>query len=72
MSKKRDVAAILANESELELNMPNTIGSMFYVLFDDETWTWDGLAKILVERFSQEDIEELIDCLQMEVKENGL
>lgn len=60
------------NELDMELNMPNTIGSMFYVLFDDETWTWDGLAKILVERFSQEDIEGLINCLKMEVEENGI
>ncbi len=59
-------------EEDVELNMPNTIGSMFYVLFDDETWTWSGLAKILVERFSQEDIEELIMLLKMELEENGL
>lgn len=60
------------NENDYELNMPNTIGSMFYVLFDDETWTWSGLAKILVERFSQEDIGELITLLKMEVEKNGL
>jgi len=56
-------------EKDYELNMPNTIGSMFYVLFDDESWTWDGLAKILVERFATEDIEELIACLKMEMDE---
>jgi hypothetical protein len=55
----------------LKSNMPNTIGSIFYVLFDDETWTWSGLAKILVDRFGIIDLGELDYYIKEELNKKG-
>lgn len=67
MLKEKYQRQIVDMDKFLELNMPNTIGSMFYVLFDDDTWTWSGLAKILVDRFAKADMEELISCINIEL-----
>ena len=64
--KKKDMG-----KKDIELNMPNTLGSIFYVLFDDETWTWTGLARMLVKRFADEDMDELINCINVARKKKG-
>jgi hypothetical protein len=51
---------------EHRLNMPETIENMFNVLFNDESYTWSGLATILVNRFNESDLDELNMCIKME------
>ena len=53
------------------LNMPETIENMFNVLFDDESYTWSGLATILVKRFNEVDLDELITCIKIEQGKNN-
>ena len=54
------------------LNMPETIENMFNVLFNDESWSWSGLAFILVERFGIVDLGELDMAIKSElVKRNS-
>jgi hypothetical protein len=53
------------------LNMPETIENMFNVLFNDESWTWTGLAFILVERFGIVDLGELNNAIRAELEKRS-
>jgi hypothetical protein len=55
--------------NNFRLNMPETIENMFNVLFNDESWTWQGLAYILVKRFSKGDLEDFNTIIEIELKE---
>ena len=54
-----------------ELNMSKVTGEMFKVLFNDEAWTWSGLAYLLVHRFGKEDLKELATCIEIEQDHKG-
>ena len=53
---------------DYRLNMPETIENMFNALFNDESWSWSGLAFLLAERFGISDLGELDNCIKMELK----
>lgn len=55
-----------------DLNMPDTVGRIFKVLFDDESWTWKGLARLLVQRYNEIDLDELKNCIDLEIEEEGI
>lgn len=55
-----------------DLNMPDTVGRIFKALFDDESWTWKGLARLLVQRYNEADLDELKNCIDLEIEEEGI
>lgn len=48
-----------------EKNMPKPQAMMFLTLFKDEEWTWSGLAGLLLARYGESDVDELIACIKM-------
>jgi len=48
-----------------EKNMPKPQAMMFLTLFKDEEWTWSGLAELLLAKYGEGDVDELIACIKM-------
>jgi hypothetical protein len=59
-------------EKELALNMSDDIAKRFEDLFNEENWTWSGLAYILVKRFGIVDLGELDICIRDQLSKKGL
>ena len=64
MNNERIYCKLVAKESAYKLNMPKPQAMMFLTLFDDEEWTWSGLAELLLARYSEGDVDELIACIK--------
>ncbi len=47
-----------------KLNMSPLVASVFLSLFDDDSWSWSGLATLLKARYTPSDIDELIRLLK--------
>ena len=59
-------------KGDFDSNMPETIGRIFKVLFDDENWSWTGLANLLVQKYGIVDLGELDNAIHAAIEKEGI
>ena len=60
------------SEKDYNLNMPEEARKLFIAAFNNEEWSWAGLAHFIFERFREPDMSELNYAMKREASKRGL
>jgi hypothetical protein len=54
--------------NEYSLNMPDKPDSLLKLFYEEDDWSWNGLAESLCEKYKRDDIETFLYCIKEELE----